>query len=285
MKKFAIITGLSGAGKSSALKFFEDTGYYCIDNLPCTLIPDVIDFLEKAKRQKEKIALTLDIREEEFFEHFEKSLSVLEEKNKKYTLVFIDAKKEIIIRRFEETRRTHPLEKKGLSLREAVDKEKEMLMDLKERANIILDTSELTIWDLRNKLKNIFEEKTEMCIEVTTFGFKYGIPSQLDLLFDVRFLPNPHYIEEFRRLNGMDIKVKKFVLEKNDTKNFLLKLKNLLNFLIPLYEQEGKIYLVIGFGCTGGTHRSVVIGEEVKEMLRKRGYRVNIKHRDIGKTI
>jgi|Deesub1362A_J573_1020465.scaffolds.fasta_scaffold00041_97 UPF0042 nucleotide-binding protein len=285
MKKFVIITGLSGAGKSSALKFFEDTGYYCIDNLPCTLIPDVIDFLEKAKRQKEKIAFTVDIREEEFFDHFEKSLDVLKEKNKKYTLIFLEANRDIIIRRFEETRRTHPLQKKGFVLKEAVDREREMLMDLKERSNIILDTSELTIWDLRNKLKDIFEEKTGMSVEIITFGFKYGMPSQLDLLFDVRFLPNPHYIEELRKLNGIDIRVKKFVLEKEDTKDFLLKLKDLLNFLIPLYEHEGKIYLVIGFGCTGGTHRSVVIGEEVKEMLGKKGYRVNINHRDIGKTV
>lgn len=283
MKRFVIITGLSGAGKSSALKFFEDTGYYCIDNLPCTLIPEVIEFLERAKRQKDKIALTLDIREEEFFEHFENSLEMLEKKGKKFTLIFLEAKKEIIMRRFEETRRRHPLQKKGFNLEEAVEKEMEMLRGLKERSAVILDTSELTIWELRNKLKQIFKEETVMYIEIITFGFKYGIPSQIDLLFDVRFLPNPFYIPEFKGLTGKDEPVKKFILEKKETREFLSRIKGFLEFLLPLYEKEGKIFLVIGFGCTGGAHRSVVIGEEVKRIIEERGYSVSIQHRDIEK--
>lgn len=283
MKRFVIITGLSGAGKSSVLKFFEDTGYYCIDNLPCTLIPYVIEFLEQAKGQKDKIALTLDIREEEFFEQFEHSLEMLERKGKKFILIFLEAKKEIIMRRFEETRRRHPLQKKGFNLEEAVEKETEMLRGLKERSSLILDTSDLTIWDLRNKLKQIFEEITPMHIEIITFGFKYGIPSQIDLLFDVRFLPNPFYIERFKNLTGEDEEVKKFVLEKGETKEFLSRLENLFNLILPLYEKEGKIFLVIGFGCTGGAHRSVVIGEEVKKIIEKIGYKVSLQHRDIKK--
>ena len=280
MRKFIIITGISGAGKSSALRTFEDMGYYCIDNLPCNLIPDVMEMFDKEKRER-KIAMTIDIREEEFFDYFEKSLEILKNKNKKYTLLFLEAKKEIITRRYEETRRVHPLQKIGFTLNDALDKEIEMLRNIKEKANLVIDTSELTIWDLRRKLKDIFEEKIKMKIEIITFGFKYGIPTQLDLLFDVRFLPNPHYVEELKKLNGKDEKVKEFVMNSEDTKKFMEKLKDLLDFLIPSYEKEGKVYLVIGFGCTGGTHRSIVIGEEIKIFLEKKGYGVEIYHRDI----
>jgi len=280
VRKFIIITGISGAGKSSALRTFEDMGYYCIDNLPCNLIPDVMEMFDKEKRER-KIAMTIDIREEEFFDYFEKSLEILKNKNKKYTLLFLEAKKEIIMRRYEETRRVHPLQKIGFTLNDALDKEIEMLRNIKEKANLVIDTSELTIWDLRRKLKDIFEEKIKMKIEIITFGFKYGIPTQLDLLFDVRFLPNPHYVEELKKLNGKDEKVKEFVMNSEDTKKFMEKLKDLLDFLIPSYEKEGKVYLVIGFGCTGGTHRSIVIGEEIKIFLEKKGYGVEIYHRDI----
>ncbi len=280
MRKFIIITGISGAGKSSALRTFEDMGYYCIDNLPCNLIPDVMEMFDKEKRER-KIAMTIDIREEEFFDYFEKSLEILKNKNKKYTLLFLEAKKEIITRRYEETRRVHPLQKIGFTLNDALDKEIEMLRNIKEKANLVIDTSELTIWDLRRKLKDIFEEKIKMKIEIITFGFKYGIPTQLDLLFDVRFLPNPHYVEELKKLNGKDEKVKEFVMNSEDTKKFMEKLKDLLDFLIPSYEKEGKVYLVIGFGCTGGTHRSIVIGEEIKIFLEEKGYGVEIYHRDI----
>lgn len=282
MKKFVIITGISGAGKSCALRTFEDMGYYCIDNLPCNLIPDVMEMFEKEKREG-KIAMTIDIREEEFFDYFEKSLEILKNKNKKYTLLFLEAKKEIIMRRYEETRRVHPLQKIGFTLNDALDKEIDMLRNIKEKANLVIDTSELTIWDLRKKLKDIFEEKIKMQIEIITFGFKYGIPTQLDLLFDVRFLPNPHYIDELKKLNGKDERVKEFVLNSDETKKFMEKLKEMLDFLIPSYEKEGKVYLVIGFGCTGGSHRSVVIGEEIKNFLEEKGYGVEIYHRDIEK--
>lgn len=282
MKKFVIITGISGAGKSCALRTFEDMGYYCIDNLPCNLIPDVMEMFEKEKREG-KIAMTIDIREEEFFDYFEKSLEILKNKNKKYTLLFLEAKKEIIMRRYEETRRVHPLQKIGFTLNDALDKEIDMLRNIKEKANLVIDTSELTIWDLRKKLKDIFEEKIKMQIEIITFGFKYGMPTQLDLLFDVRFLPNPHYIDELKKLNGKDERVKEFVLNSDETKKFMEKLKEMLDFLIPSYEKEGKVYLVIGFGCTGGSHRSVVIGEEIKNFLEEKGYGVEIYHRDIEK--
>jgi UPF0042 nucleotide-binding protein len=282
VKKFVIITGISGAGKSCALRTFEDMGYYCIDNLPCNLIPDVMEMFEKEKREG-KIAMTIDIREEEFFDYFEKSLEILKNKNKKYTLLFLEAKKEIIMRRYEETRRVHPLQKIGFTLNDALDKEIDMLRNIKEKANLVIDTSELTIWDLRKKLKDIFEEKIKMQIEIITFGFKYGIPTQLDLLFDVRFLPNPHYIDELKKLNGKDERVKEFVLNSDETKKFMEKLKEMLDFLIPSYEKEGKVYLVIGFGCTGGSHRSVVIGEEIKNFLEEKGYGVEIYHRDIEK--
>jgi UPF0042 nucleotide-binding protein len=257
-------------------------GYYCIDNLPCNLIPDVMEMFEKEKREG-KIAMTIDIREEEFFDYFEKSLEILKNKNKKYTLLFLEAKKEIIMRRYEETRRVHPLQKIGFTLNDALDKEIDMLRNIKEKANLVIDTSELTIWDLRKKLKDIFEEKIKMQIEIITFGFKYGIPTQLDLLFDVRFLPNPHYIDELKKLNGKDERVKEFVLNSDETKKFMEKLKEMLDFLIPSYEKEGKVYLVIGFGCTGGSHRSVVIGEEIKNFLEEKGYGVEIYHRDIEK--
>ncbi len=283
MKKLVIITGISGAGKSSVLRFFEDTGYYTIDNLPCNLIPEVLDTIEKKGKEERKIAMTIDIREEEFFDYFEKSLEILRNKNKKYTLIFLEAKKEIIMRRYEETRRVHPLQKGGLTLNEALDKEIEMLKSIKEKSDVIIDTSELNIWDLRKKLKEIFEEKIKMNIEIITFGFKYGLPSQIDLLFDVRFLPNPHYIEELKKLNGKEKKVKEFVMSKKESIEFMNKLKEIFDFLMPLYEKEGKIYLVIGFGCTGGTHRSVVIGEEIKKFFEEKGYGVSINHRDINR--
>lgn len=282
MKRLIIITGISGAGKSSVLRFFEDTGYYCIDNLPCNLIHEVLEIFEERGTGR-KIAMTIDVREEEFFEYFEKNLEILKNKDKKYTLIFLEAKKEIIMRRYEETRRIHPLQKSGLSLSEALDKEIEMLRSIKEKSDVIIDTSEFNIHDLRKKLKEIFEEKVKMHIEIVTFGFKYGIPSQLDLLFDVRFLPNPHYIEELKKLNGKDERVKEFVMSKKESVDFVNKLKEMLDFLTPLYEKEDKIYLVIGFGCTGGTHRSVVIGEEIKKFFEEKGYGVSINHRDIGK--
>lgn len=283
MKKLIFITGISGAGKTCALRFFEDIGYYCIDNLPCNLIPQVLDIIERKGKEERRIAMTVDIREEEFFDYFEKSLDILKNKNKKYTIIFLEAKKEIIMRRYEETRRVHPLQKGGLTLNQALDKEIEMLKSIKEKSNVIIDTSELNIWDLRKKLRDIFEEKIKMHIEIITFGFKYGIPSQIDLLFDVRFLPNPHYIEELKKLDGKNEKVKEFIMSKKESIDFMNKLKEMFDFLLPLYEKEGKIYLVIGFGCTGGTHRSVVVGEEIKNFFEEKGYSVNINHRDIGR--
>lgn len=282
-----IITGLSGAGKSLALRSLEDIGYFCIDNLPPLLIPKLVE-LSLMSRELERIALVIDVRGRDLLIDLESSLSFLKERGIAFKIIFLEASDEVIIRRFEETRRPHPLQEGLISLREAIEKEKTLLKPLREMADLIIDTSNMPPIALKNTIKGIVvREKlgpSVLFISIYSFGFKYGLPLEADLVFDLRFLPNPYYSEELRGLNGLDKKVQRFVLSSETTEVFLRKLYDLLSFLLPKYFEEGKSYVNIAFGCTGGKHRSVVIAEEVAKYLHKEGYsNLKVVHRDINR--
>ncbi|MCS7233818.1 MAG: RNase adapter RapZ [Synergistetes bacterium] len=282
-----VITGFSGAGKSLALRSLEDIGYFCIDNLPPLLIPKLVE-LSLLSRGLEKIALVIDIRGRDLLPDLKASLSFLRERGIAFKVIFLEASDEVIIRRFEETRRPHPLQNGLISLREAIEEEKTILKPLRDVADLIIDTSNMPPAALKNTIKGIVvKEKLGpfvLLISIYSFGFKYGIPLEADLVFDLRFLPNPYYSEELRNLSGLDKKVQSFILSSEVTQAFLNKLYDLLNFLMPKYFEEGKSYVNIAFGCTGGKHRSVVVAEEVAGYLRREGYpNLKVVHRDINK--
>jgi UPF0042 nucleotide-binding protein len=274
-----ILTGLSGSGKTVALNAFEDSGFFCVDNLPTTLIKKFINICNKTSTIT-KAAIGVDIRERKLSTHFSDTISAL---RKKYDvqIIFLTSSEEALIRRFKETRRPHPLGYRDL--KKALHREAKLLLPIRHEADKIIDTSTLSPHQLRKLiLKSYFRERPkEMKINLISFGYKYGVPVEADLLFDVRFLPNPHFIEELKPFPGTSAKVKKFVLSQNDTKDFFDKLYPLLNFTIPLYRQEGRSYLTIGIGCTGGRHRSPAITEEIKKTLIKQKLSVSVTHRDM----
>jgi RNase adapter protein RapZ len=283
--KFIIITGMSGAGKSAALKMMEDFGYYCVDNLP---IPLILKFAELADTSEElqKVALGVDIRGRQGFKEIEETLALLTEKNVNFEILFLEADDTTLIKRFKETRRNHPL-----ALYERVDigiqAEREQLAYLKGKANYILDTSKLLTRELKAELESIFvnnKDYKSLFVSVVSFGFKYGIPTDSDLVFDVRFLPNPYYIEELKPLNGNDELVQSYVMKFPQSVEFLQKLVEMVSYLIPYYIEEGKNQLVISIGCTGGKHRSVTLANKLFQQLQERkDFGVRIEHRDIGK--
>lgn len=274
-----IITGLSGAGKSVALNAFEDSGFYCVDNLPTTLIGNLVKLSHKTPTLS-KVAIGVDIRERKFLDSYYDTIFSLRKKYK-VEIIFLEATEEILIRRFKETRRPHPLGYKNLSL--AIRREINMLSDIRKEADKIIDSSSLNPHQLRKLITETYVKKspTEMTISLVSFGYKYGIPAAADLLFDVRFLPNPNFIQELKEYPGTSQKVKKFVLSQKGSKEFFHKLIPLLQFLIPLYKEEGKNYLTIGIGCTGGRHRSPAISEEVRTMLKKQKLNISLTHRDL----
>ncbi|MCX8094617.1 MAG: RNase adapter RapZ [Caldisericia bacterium] len=283
-KDFVIITGISGAGKTKASEFLEDIGYFCIENLPLNLIEKCIEMFKKGATQIKRVSITLDIRESEF----EKSFPIILEKLKKDGvnpfIIFLDADLDTLIKRYKETRRKHPLHSEE-GLLSSIKIEKEKLSIIKNLSDVIIDTTDMTLSDLKVKLIDTLKEIKEsiMSITIITFGYKYGIPIDSDLIFDVRFLPNPFYLDKLKNTSGLDDEVKNFVLSHEITKGFISKFKDLILFLIPEYIKEGKTSLIISFGCTGGKHRSVVIGEEVKRILENYGYKSTIFHRDIRK--
>ncbi|MGA1861585.1 RNase adapter RapZ [Deferribacter thermophilus] len=274
-----IITGLSGAGKSTAAKALEDLGFYTIDNLPIFLGEKFFQFAFDFNVEIPKVALVIDVRNKDFNNAFSFIKGLKDNYNAQ--ILFLEADNEVILNRFKETRRKHPL---GDDLLFAIDKEKELLNKIKDLADIVIDTSKLNINELSNKIYDIFSKffETNFTVIIQSFGFKYGIPSESDLVFDVRFLKNPHYNDELRPLTGRDEKVKDFVFKDKRAKKFLVKLKSLLNFLIPNYIKEGKKFLTISIGCTGGKHRSVVIAEFIYEYIKdKTDINVKLKHRDM----
>lgn len=279
--RVVIVTGMSGAGKSTALKVLEDVGYFCVDNLPIPLFPKLAELLKVQDTEFNKIALGLDIRGgQEFFE-LEKML-----KGINCEIVFLDASDSVLIKRYKETRRTHPLIAQG-SIGDGLQKEREILEPIKKKADYIIDTSLLLTRELKQALQKIFVDNQEyknLYLTVVSFGFKYGIPSDADLVFDVRFLPNPYYIEELRAKTGNEKEVQDYVMSNGKADIFLQKLKDMVEFLIPNYITEGKHQLVIGIGCTGGKHRSVTLANALYDYFKQKNqYGVRIEHRDIEK--
>jgi len=285
--KLVIITGLSGAGKSEALRYFEDSGYYCIDNLPAKLILSLIDSFADSTKKIDKIALAIDLRSGYFFDEIYKTLEKIKELGINYKILFLEASQSVLIKRFSLTRRKHPLVEDG-NLDLGIEKEIEKMHNLREISDLIIDTTLLSPKELRititDNLMSETEKKSQIQISVISFGYKYGIPQNVDMIMDVRFLPNPFYDENLKDLTGEDKEVMHYVLNREETKEFLMMFEKLLDFLIPNYIEEGKSYLGIGIGCTGGRHRSVVISERIYEYLKVRRYSVKLLHRDIAKS-
>ena len=283
---FVIVTGLSGAGRSTALKNFEDLGYFCVDNLPTTLIPKFAEICLQLKDKIKKVALGIDIREGDFLDDLFSSLEELGKMGFSHQILFLEASNSVLVRRYSETRRKHPLDTEGRSMLEVIIKERKRLMGIKERADKIIDTTSLTPQEFKQVIFSSFRETPEldtMNVNLVSFGYKYGIPVDADLVIDTRFLPNPHYIERLRPLTGNDPEVSRFVLKSAVTQKFLRKYFGLLKFLIPYYIKEGKSYLTIAVGCTGGRHRSVIIVNKLKKFLDKK-YPVKTQYRDIEKS-
>ncbi|AEM74634.1 RNase adapter RapZ [Caldicellulosiruptor acetigenus] len=287
--EIVIITGMSGAGKSLAIRAFEDMGFFCIDNLPPQFLPKIAELASATKEKISRIAAVVDIRGGELFDNFKDVLQELKKDDRNFKLLFLDAHDEVLIKRYKETRRKHPLSHEGDgSILEAIQKEREKLEDIKRYADFVIDTSTLLPRDLKEKLFEIFvqqKSKEAMLITIMSFGFKYGLPLDADLVFDVRFIPNPFYVDTLKHRTGKDPEVKEYVLRWDVTKEFLQKLFDLILFLIPNYTEEGKGQLVIAIGCTGGKHRSVTVAEELKKTIENQGYKVSIFHRDIEKDI
>lgn len=280
--EFVIITGLSGAGKSQAMKAMEDIDFYCMDNLPPQLLPGFAELCYESKRNIKKVAVVVDIRGGKFFDALFNSLDKLKNKGLKYRILFLDASDTVLIKRYKELRRPHPLSVNGRII-DGITKERKLLEEVKGKSDYIIDTSNLTIGMLKEEIRKIFvegEESKKLTISVVSFGFKYGILLDADLVFDVRFLPNPYYIEELKKYTGNDKNVRDYVLKWEQTKIFISKLIDMLDFLIPYYIKEGKTQLVIGIGCTGGKHRSVAIADVLYERLLEKGNRVILNHRE-----
>ena len=282
--RFLIVTGQSGAGKSRTASTLEDLGFYCVDNLPLELIGQFAEICLATTGRFEKVALVSDVRAGQSFTGLLDAMDALDAKGIQYSIVYVEASAEVIMHRYKETRRSHPLSKDGTPLQDAVLKEKQMLARVRERADYIIDTSTLSTAGLRSELIRLFEgelPQRAMVVNVQSFGFKYGLPMDADLVFDVRFLPNPFYIEELKKLTGNDKPVSDYVLSFPQTGEFRKKLADMIRFLIPYYVEEGKNQLVIAIGCTGGQHRSVTIANCLYEDLKGGGdYALKIYHRD-----
>lgn len=285
--RFVIVTGMSGAGKSTALKMLEDVGYYCVDNLPFALISKLAELTRMPNEEISKIAVGVDIRNKHSFTEFEKILNELTQTGFEYEILFLDSRDDVLIKRYKETRRSHPLAGDG-RVDKGIIKEREKIDTLRKRADYILDTSNMLTRELKVEINKIFVENKEfknIYITILSFGFKYGIPSDADLVFDVRFLPNPYYIEHLRHQTGNDKEIREYVMANQKAQEFLGKLEDMVQFLIPNYISEGKHQLVIAVGCTGGKHRSVTLANELFEALQKQdeSYGIKIEHRDIEK--
>ena len=284
--RFVIVTGMSGAGKSTALKMLEDMGYFCVDNLPIALLPGFVQMLQNTDTEMKKVALGLDVRSGQDLSGLKENLEAMDRDRIGYEILFLDANDAVLVKRYKETRRQHPLSGSG-RVDTGIAKEREKILFLKMKATYILDTSKMLTRELRIELEKIFVDGQSFCnlyITVMSFGFKYGIPQDADLVFDVRFLPNPYYIDTLREKTGNEAEVQDYVMQNDKGRIFLDKLKDMMEFLIPNYILEGKNQLVIAIGCTGGKHRSVTLANALYQILDKEeNYGVRIEHRDIGK--
>jgi UPF0042 nucleotide-binding protein len=282
-RQLVILTGLSGSGKSTVLKTFEDMGFYCVDNLPVELIPIFAELTAAGDADFTRAALLVDAREGVQLEKLPLLLKHLR-RNHPIALVFIEAGEDALLRRYSETRRPHPFGK-ALSVRESLNHERALMEPIRKLADVVIDTSKFNVHELRNFITQRFKnpEKRPILVSVVSFGYKYGVPTDADLVFDVRFLPNPHFVPALRRFTGRDSKVRRYIQSFPQTGEFLRRIEGLLTYLIPHYIAEGKSYLTIAFGCTGGRHRSVMLGESVKKAMEKHGYSAKVIHRDIDK--
>ena len=282
--EFVIISGLSGAGKSKAASFLEDMGFFCVDNLPVPLIPKLAELIMAGSGVYERVALVSDIRGGQNPQGLLQALDTLLGMRCSYKILFIEASDSTIIKRYKETRRSHPLAHGGASLEEAVRAEREALAPVRARADHIIDTTALSTAKLRGSLMELFgsgERAREMSVSVISFGFKYGLPIEADLVFDVRFLPNPYYVEELREHTGLEPAVRDYVMQGDQAERFLAKLNDLVDFLLPQYVEEGKTALVIAVGCTGGRHRSVAVTRALADHIKELGYQAVENHRDM----
>ena len=281
--RVVVVTGLSGSGKSTAIKAFEDLDYFCVDNLPVALLPDFLRLREKSSEDLWHIALGMDIRERSFLESYPKVFDELRQRGTDLEILFLEASDDDLQRRFSQTRRKHPLAGAGTVL-DRIRAERVRLKDLKEMATRVIDTSNLNVHELKrmiSRLYTIYPGEDTLQVNALSFGFKYGVPAEADIVMDVRFLPNPFFINELRDLNGTQEPVIRFVLQQEQTRLFLEKFTELIDYLLPRYREEGKSYLTIAVGCTGGKHRSVVITEQLRGKLAELGYPVIAGHRDI----
>ncbi len=284
--RFVIVTGMSGAGKSTAMKMMEDMSFFCIDNLPIMLLDKLVDFAANFHTEMQKVALGIDARSGEDLDRINDMLEMLAQKDISFEILFLDAEDGVLVKRYKETRRNHPLAP-GERVDKGIEKERKRLAYLKSQADYIIDTSRLLTRELKSELEKIFirdETFKNLMVTILSFGFKYGIPSDSDIVMDVRFLPNPYYVEELRPKTGNDVEIQQYVMQNEDAGVFLGKLESLVEFLIPRYISEGKNQLVIAVGCTGGKHRSVTLANELyRRMGGCRDYGLKIEHRDIGK--
>ena len=284
--EFLIITGLSGAGKTQAANFLEDLDYYCVDNMPSALLRPFAEFCIASKGRIDKVALVTDVRARESFEVLFKALAELRELDCTFRILFIEAPVAAIVRRYKETRRRHPLAEAGLTIQDAVHKEIELMKPVRERADYIIDTGSTSLGQLHNEILRLFAEGDgdALPINVIAFGYKYGLPMEADLVLDVRFLPNPYYVEELKPLSGMDQAVYDYVMDQPDTAEYMRKLTDFLDFQLPRFREEGKPSLTVAVGCTGGRHRSVSVARALTEHLLSKGQNARMICRDMGEV-
>jgi UPF0042 nucleotide-binding protein len=282
---FVIITGLSGAGKSHAIKCFEDMGFFCVDNLPTTLIPTFAELIARSRQDVSRVALGIDVREGEYLSHLLESLHELKRRGHAVEVLFLEASEESLVRRYHESRRRHPLGTEGNVL-DAIRAERKAMAHMREVADRIIETSNLNVHQLKAQLSELYvtpHVRSGLTASLVSFGFKHGIPFDADLVFDVRFLPNPHFVDELRALDGRDRRVRDFVLGHEEARELMTRLRDLLKFLLPFYQREGKAYLTVAVGCTGGRHRSVTFVEELRAFLDSLGYTPTVVHRDLNR--
>ncbi len=281
--RFVVVTGMSGGGKRTALKMLEDAGFYCVDNLPIPLLEKFVELIAMPNSEINKVALGLDVRSDQLFKEAKRALENLGKSGYVFEILFMDASNRVLLKRYKESRRMHPLSIGG-RVEDGINKEREILKEIKEESDYVIDTSNLLTRELKEEIDRIFvmnEEYNSLMVTILSFGFKNGIPADADLVFDVRFLPNPYYIEELKHQTGNDRPVQEYVMGFPEAEEFLVRLEDMVKFLIPNYVKEGKYQLVIGIGCTGGKHRSVTLANELyKRMKNKGNYGLKIYHRD-----
>ena len=282
---FVVITGLSGAGKSYAIKCFEDMGFFCVDNLPTTLIPTFADLIARAGDKYQRVALGVDVREGEYLSHLLEALAALRQRGHVVEVLFFEANEEALVRRYRETRRRHPLAPDGNVL-DGIRAERKALSTVREVADRVVDTSVMTVHQLKDLLIDAYvapRSRPGLAVSLVSFGFKHGVPFDADLVFDVRFLPNPHFVEKLRPLDGRDSQVREFVMNHDESRELLRHITDFLRFVLPAYQREGKAYLTIAVGCTGGRHRSVALVEELRAVIDELGLTPTLVHRDIDR--